>query len=124
MFVVHNLAELFSGLVIPISPPPLPLFRLLHADRTKIVQGTRVSRTLTPQKENPQPIGTMSPCRPEAITNGTKPRLLPLTQLEDVPFDRAAHIITHSNGRESPRRKLQNPLERLIGVNGGTQDSE
>jgi len=55
MFVVHNLAELSAGLVMPVSPPFLPLFSHLNADRTEIVQGTRVPRTLKPQKENPWP---------------------------------------------------------------------
>jgi hypothetical protein len=52
MFVVHNPVEPFSGLAMLISPPPLPSFKLLDPKRTEIVQGTRVSRTPNPQKQN------------------------------------------------------------------------
>ena len=58
MFVVLNLAERFSGMVIPLSPPLLPFFKLLDAKRTEIVQGTPVSRTLDPHGLGLKKIGS------------------------------------------------------------------
>ena len=117
MFVVHNLAELSAGLVMPVSPPFLPLFSHLNADRTEIVQGTRVSRTLKPQKKPLTGSGEISPVRQgKRRCHEANASAAHRLEVEDVFFYRAAHVITHCKVCELGL-KAATPL---IGANGRT----
>jgi hypothetical protein len=98
MFIVHNPAELFSGLVITISPPPQPLFRLLDPKRTEIVQGTRVTRTLNPPKENPWPDRVKYHLSVRGKRKRQEAKASAAYRWEYVRLNRAAHVVTPRDG--------------------------